>query len=175
MLPTERAARLGPTRWHLARQALRRHSKLLAVAGALAAGVLAVVVLPPLARLDIKEKPEQLVAVEEGEEVEEGAGADERAVGLADAGVDDVLASAEAHPTYGVPGYVLGEPVPKKPDPGQKRPPCNPVFERAINGACWYHVSELPPPCKDYFEHDGQCYGPVMPPGKARPPTSEEP
>ncbi len=59
LVPTGRAARPGPTRWQLACQSLREHSKLLSVAGALAAGVLAVVVLLPFPSLDIEEEPEQ--------------------------------------------------------------------------------------------------------------------
>jgi hypothetical protein len=173
MLPSERAARPAPTRWHLARQALRRHSLPLAVAGALAACVLALVLLPPLPSIDIKEDPEHLAAVEAGAEKEEDAGVDERAVGLADGGVDGVLATAEAQPTYGVPGYVLAASIPKIPEPGQKKPPCNPADERPINGGCWSHVSKKPP-CEGFYEHDSRCYAPVML-GIRREPTSEEP
>ncbi len=170
-LPTGRAARRGATRWQLARQAAREHLAALCVAGTLAACLLLVLALPLLPK-----EPARLAALEKGEEEQEDAEVDERAVGLADGGVDEsVLASAESRVPYGVPGFVLGEPIPKKPEPGQKRPPCNPGFERSINGACWYHVSELEPPCRDYFEHDGRCYGPVIPPGRIRPPTSEEP
>jgi len=171
MLPTERATRPGPTRWHLARQALRRHSLHLAVAGALATGVLAVVMLPPLPRLDIKGEPEQLATEEEKQA---DAEVEERAVGLADGGVDEsVLASAESRLPYGVPGFVLGEPIPKQPDSGQKKPPCNPADERAINGGCWSHVSKKPP-CEGFYEYDGSCYAPVQSRTR-RQPTSEEP
>jgi hypothetical protein len=171
MLPTGPAARSGPTRWHLARQALRG-KKLLAVAGTLAAGVLAVVVLQPRLSLDIEEKPEQLATL--AEEEEEDARVDERAVGLADGGVDEsVLASAESRFPYGVPGFVLGEPIPKKPDPGQKKPPCNPADERAIHGGCWSHVSKKPP-CEGFYEYDGSCYAPVQSRTRHQP-TSEEP
>ncbi len=168
MLPTERATHPGPTRWHLACQALRRRSKLLIVAGALAVGVLALVLLPLLPSFE--GPPAQLAAVEEQEE----GGVDERVVGLADGGVDEVLSAAEAQPSYGVPGYVLGTPLPKKPAPGQRRPPCEPLYQRPINGLCWW-IMPKPPPCNDanQFEHEDKCYTPVIP--NTRAPTSEEP
>jgi hypothetical protein len=169
MLPTERAVRPGPTRWHLASQAVRRHAGLLAVAGTLAAGLLAVVLLPPFSGLDVKE-PAQLAEAEEAEEEE--AGADERAVGLADGGVDEVLVAAEARPAYGGPAYGLVAPLPKTPLPGQRRPPCLPTYQRAINGLCWW-IMPKPPPCEDAYEHDNKCYTAVVP--NTRQPTSEEP
>jgi hypothetical protein len=171
MLPTERASRPGPTRRHLARQALRRHSKRLAVAGALAAGVLAGGLLPLLPRLANKEQPAQLAAVEEEKQAE--ADVDERTVGLADGGVNEVLAAAEAQPSHGVPGYVMATPLPEKPEPGQKKPPCKSPDQRAIHGGCWAPLATKPP-CQDFYEHDGRCYAPVMLRTR-RQPASEEP
>jgi serine/threonine protein kinase len=171
MLPTERATRPGPTRWHLARQAMRKYSKVLAVAGALAAGLLVVVLLPPLREFDFGSRLAPLASVKEEEQ--EDAGVNERVVGLADGGVDEVLAAAEAASSYGVPTYVLSRPVPTTPRPGQKRPPCLPEKQRAINGVCWW-VQAWKPPCEEAFEHDGRCYTPVVP-DTPRPPTAEEP
>jgi hypothetical protein len=170
MLPTEHASRPGPTRWHLASQALRRHSKPLAVAGALSAGVLAVVLLPPLPRPATEAEPEQLAAVETEEQ--EDAGVDERAVGLADGGVDEVLASAEQAPVHGVPKSVLGRSLIKKPVPGQRKAPCENPRQRAIIGFCWWPF-ERPPCGKGEYEHEDRCYVPVVENG--RQPTSEEP
>jgi serine/threonine protein kinase len=169
MLPTERASRPGPTRWHLASQALRRHSKLLAVIGSLAVGALAVVLLPPPQPLNIGERLEPLAAIEE--EKKEDAGVDERVVGLADGGVDEVLAAVEAQPSYGVPG-VLGRSLPKTAAPGQRRSPCEPERQKAINGLCWW-VHPWKPPCGDDYEYEGRCYAPVV--LNTRPPTTEEP
>jgi hypothetical protein len=64
-------------------------------------------------------------------------------------------------------------PVPEKPEPGQKRPPCNRSDERAINGGCWAPLARKPP-CEEFYEHDGECYAPVML-GKRRQPTSDDP
>jgi len=169
MLPTERTERPGPTRWQLARQVsrqlVRQHAAALGVAGALGVGLLGVLALPPL-----HERPAGLATVEEQEPAD--AGVEERTVGLADAGVEDsALTAAEAH-AYGRPGFVLGEPIPDKPAPGQKKPPCG-ESQRAINGACW-HLLDDKPPCEAAFEHDGRCFLPVLPKGRL-PPTSEEP
>jgi len=169
MLPTERALRPGPTRWHLARQALRhgvrQYAGALGVAGTLAVCLLVGLALPPL-----HEWPARLAIVEEEEPAD--AGVEERTVGLADAGVDDsVLTAAQAH-AYGPHEFAFGEPIPAKPEPGQKKPPCG-ESQRAINGACW-HLLDDKPPCEAAFEHDGRCFLPVLPKGR-RPPTSEEP
>jgi serine/threonine protein kinase len=169
MLPTERATRPGPTRWHLARQAMRRHSKPIIVAGTLGVGLLSVGLLQ-LSLSKLEEQPSQLGAV--GEKEQEDGGVDERVVGLADGGVELFLAAAEIQPPYGVPGFVLGAPLPKKPAPGQRRPPCEPVYQRSINGLCWWSMPK-PPPCNDAFEHEGKCYTAVIP--STHMPTSEEP
>lgn len=68
-------------------------------------------------------------------------------------------------------GVWLG--VPKKPFPGQRRPPCRPQYEKEINGGCWTHPHEAPPPpCEDSaFEWQGGCYIPVL--EIRRPSTSE--
>ncbi|WP_373371414.1 serine/threonine protein kinase [Stigmatella ashevillensis] len=86
--------------------------------------------------------------------------------GLGDAGV---LPSSE-----GIPAAVersgVGLAMPKKPFPGQRRPPCKPRFEE-IHGGCWTPHRE-PPPCGDnMFEWQGSCYVPVL--DIQRPTTSE--
>jgi hypothetical protein len=171
MLPTERASRPGPTRWHMASQALRRHSKLLAVAGTLAAGVLAVVLLPPFSWPASEEEAEPLADVEEEEQ--EDAGVGEKAVGLADGGVDEVLASAEQAPAHGVPNRVLGPSLLKKPVPGQRKAPCETRQQRAIIGFCWWLLDERAPCGKGAYEHEDRCYVPVVENDRQR--TSEEP
>lgn len=59
------------------------------------------------------------------------------------------------------------------PDPRQRKPPCDPDMERAIEGACWIPVDVKPCPKGKAFEHDGQCYARALNP--ARTPTSGEP
>jgi serine/threonine protein kinase len=114
-----------------------------------------------------------VAAAEEEEQAD--ASVDEQAVGLADGGVDDaVLASAEAHPPYSVPGFLLAEPIPKNPEPGQKKPPCKIADEWTINGGCYVVIPSRKAPCEDFYEYDGRCYTPVMIKAR-RPPTSEEP
>ena len=172
MLPTERATRPGPTRWHLASQALRRHSKRLAVvAGFLAAGVLAGMLLSALPWLTREEEPGQFAAVEEAAQEEADIG--EQAVGLADGGVDEVLASAEQAPVHGAPNSMLGSSVLKKPVPGQRKAPCENPRQRVIIGFCWKMLDEGPPCDKGEYEHEERCYVPVV--EKGRQPTSEEP
>jgi len=170
MLTTERATRPGPTRWHLASQVLRRHSKRLAVAGTLTASVLAGVLLPALPRPANEAEPEPFAAV--AAEEQEQSAVSKKPVALADGGVDEVLAAAEAHPTYGVPSTLLGLPMPKQPRPGQRRPPCGEA-QRQINGACWWRVEGRKPPCEEAYEYDGRCYLPVE--RAERTPTSDEP
>jgi hypothetical protein len=79
-----------------------------------------------------------------------------------------------------VPGAVLseslayGRPVPSKPLPGQRTPPCK-RGEREIRGGCWHGpIENEKPPCGDeMFDYEGECYfasGPVL-----RGPASEEP
>jgi hypothetical protein len=167
MLPTERASRPGPTRWHLARQAFRRHSKYLAVAGALAACLLGVLLLPPL-----PEQPQ--FAVEEAEP--EDAGVDERVVGVADGGVDDaVLAAAHDFPRAEVMPGLIGREMPKDGFPRQRKPPCTERGERAIKGACWFGPLEgEKSPCgSKLFDYDGRCYVPSF--NSPRQPTSQDP
>lgn len=79
-----------------------------------------------------------------------------------------------------VPGAVLseslgyGRPVPSKPLPGQRTPPCK-RGEREIRGGCWQGpIENEKPPCGDeMFDYEGECYfasGPAF-----RGPASEEP
>ncbi|SEL06275.1 Protein kinase domain-containing protein [Stigmatella aurantiaca] len=68
-------------------------------------------------------------------------------------------------------GVGLG--MPKKPFPGQRRPPCRPQYEREINGGCWSPPRDAPPPpCGDNaFDWQDGCYIPVL--ELRRPSTSE--
>jgi eukaryotic-like serine/threonine-protein kinase len=77
---------------------------------------------------------------------------------VADAGVEEAgLVSAHEVPRGGIPTYALALPMPKKPFPGQRKPPCRPYSEIALIGACWT-VIRLEPPCRNEgFEVDKMC------------------
>ncbi len=86
---------------------------------------------------------------------------------------DQALSSAVDLPRVGVPLYAMALPMPKKPLPGQRKPPCE-RGETAINGACWVHVGGEEPPCgQKMFEYEGGCYFASF--DAPRQPTSEDP
>jgi hypothetical protein len=60
----------------------------------------------------------------------------------------------------------LSRPMPSKPYPGQKRPPCKPRLEMELNGGCWVPHEEKAPCHEDLFEHQGKCYMASMQPPK---------
>lgn len=84
----------------------------------------------------------------------------------------DTAISARADVEVGEsrPGGVALE-MPKKPLPGQRRPPCKyPAV--AINSGCWGRISDAKPPCGDEsYEWENGCYWPAW--LTARPPTAE--
>jgi serine/threonine protein kinase len=70
----------------------------------------------------------------------------------------------------------IGQKVPEKPLPGQKRPPCNYQAAVVINGGCWRRIETGAVPCDaNYeYEHEGRCYYPLFTNG-GNIPTSEDP
>jgi hypothetical protein len=60
----------------------------------------------------------------------------------------------------------LSRPMPGKPYPGQKRPPCKPRLELELNGGCWVPHREKAPCPEDLFEYQGECYMASMQPPK---------
>lgn len=109
----------------------------------------------------------------EEEATPDGGVPDARTTGLADAGVEDIHASTAALPSSGVPTYGVGMPMPKKPLPGQRKPPCR-RGETVIIGGCWLWIGGERPPCgSTMFDYEGRCYMPSFDP--PRQPTSEEP
>jgi hypothetical protein len=56
-----------------------------------------------------------------------------------------------------------GAPLPEKPLPGQRKPPCDPNGEVEIRGGCWLLIGNARPPCKEYaYEWKGGCYQPLF-------------
>lgn len=97
------------------------------------------------------------------------------ALSAIDGGVgDEAVTSVVAVPKAGVPIYALGLPMPRQPYPGQKKPPCVPELQRAINGGCWAgpHATKKPPCGPAAFDYDDGCYIPVI--DAPRMPTSED-
>lgn len=93
-----------------------------------------------------------------------------------DAGVgEEALASVQGVERRVGPWLLsLGRPMPSKPYPDQRRPPCD-RGEKEINGACWVGpLRDDVPPCGDrMFEYEGGCYFASFTGPKT--PTSEEP
>jgi len=68
----------------------------------------------------------------------------------------------------------VGLPMPEKPFPGQRTPPCNRNGEVTIRGGCWYELARAKLPCReDAYDWDGACYLPSYPP--RRQPTTQPP
>jgi hypothetical protein len=67
----------------------------------------------------------------------------------------------------------VARPLPEKPFPGQRQPPCIPRIEIVIRGACWALLDAKPPCSSIAYEWEGRCYIPSMPSG--RQPTSNPP
>jgi hypothetical protein len=85
---------------------------------------------------------------------------------LKDIGLLSPSSSTEASPANGQRN--TNEPAQAKesdtlpaPAPDQKRPPCEPIFEVEIGGACWQPIHSKS--CVDGFKKDGTCYVPVRP------------
>lgn len=93
-----------------------------------------------------------------------------------DAGVGEAaLSSVENISPHGGEFVVsFGRPMPPRPFPQQRRPPCN-RGEREINGGCWIKVDETEkPPCgADMFDYEGRCFFASF--GENRRPTSGVP
>lgn len=57
---------------------------------------------------------------------------------------------------------------------GRQRAPCTRRGEVELHGSCWVPVGTEKAPCgADWYEHEGRCYMPTMPP--ERPPAEGSP
>ncbi|ADO69730.1 serine/threonine protein kinase [Stigmatella aurantiaca] len=101
-------------------------------------------------------------ALERSEEAQDGG-----ATALGNSGLSISGYTAEPHPGIGLP-------MPARPFPGQRKPPCNRKGESEIRGGCWYLLGAAKPPCgEDAVDWQGGCYVPSFP--REREPTSGEP
>ncbi|EAU69611.1 protein kinase [Stigmatella aurantiaca DW4/3-1] len=99
----------------------------------------------------------------------DGAEADAGTSGLA----KDALPSSDSTPAPESGPMRIGLDVPKKPLPGQAKPPCK-KREVELNGGCWVLPREASPPCGERnYEWKGACYYPVLAPVRSG--TSEQP
>jgi hypothetical protein len=81
----------------------------------------------------------------------------------------------DAYVTDGLDAGAVAYPLPAKPFPGQKRPPCG-RKQVAINGGCWRALEDRPDPkegCTDSYQHGAKCYVEVR--EGRRPPVGIEP
>ncbi|EAU64467.1 protein kinase [Stigmatella aurantiaca DW4/3-1] len=83
---------------------------------------------------------------------------------------NSVMFVAHSSNPQGDPVSTLGLPLPEKPFPGQRKPPCEPRFETAIRGACWVGLKMKPPCGNNAFDWEGECYIPSA--NAPRQPTS---
>jgi hypothetical protein len=82
--------------------------------------------------------------------------------------------TAALKPALGGGRTPVERPMPEKPLPEQRKPPCHPNGEVALHGGCWFLIVAAKPPCEGgLYEWDGVCYEPRFSAG--RPPTSTTP
>jgi hypothetical protein len=97
----------------------------------------------------------------------------DKSVSVGDSAVIPLIATPVPEPQGGK-APTLGRPLPEKPFPGQRQPPCTPRVETVLRGACWVGVIDMKPPCgNNAFDWEGKCYIPALNP--ARQPTSNTP
>jgi hypothetical protein len=104
-----------------------------------------------------------------GQGVKDGGEGDAGTVGLGDDALPMAASVALPEPTRSG----IGLDMPKKPFPGQRRPPCErPEIE--INGGCWLILGNATPPCgARYYAWRSGCYVPVFDPPRST--TSGQP
>jgi hypothetical protein len=84
-------------------------------------------------------------------------------VALGDAAVALPVTILAPVPTFPLPpGF--GLPMPDRPFPGQRKPPCNRKGEVELRGGCWYELARVKSPCDDdAYDYKGACYLPSFP------------
>ena len=84
-------------------------------------------------------------------------------VALGDASVASPVTILAPVPAFNpLPGF--GLPMPDRPFPGQRKPPCNRKGEVELRGGCWYELARVKSPCEeDAYDYKGACYLPSFP------------
>jgi hypothetical protein len=89
---------------------------------------------------------------------------------------DGAMRPAISPPVSEFPGDnapTLARPLPEKPFPGQRQPPCSPRIETVLRGACWLCLDMKPPCGNNAYEWEGRCCIPSF--NAAPQPTSNPP
>jgi hypothetical protein len=95
-----------------------------------------------------------------------------RSVSVGDSVMSPAISTPAAEPqSDSVP--TLARPLPEKPFPGQRQPPCIPRIEAALRGVCWVVLDTKPPCGNNAYEWEGKCYIPSI--NLPRQPTSNPP
>jgi predicted Ser/Thr protein kinase len=63
----------------------------------------------------------------------------------------------------------VGQLLPEKPLPGQRKPPCDKNGQVELQGGCWYRVNAKPPCAEDAYAWQGACYVPATASRQQRP------
>jgi hypothetical protein len=84
-------------------------------------------------------------------------------VAVGDAAVASPVTILAPVPSFNpLPGF--GLPMPDRPFPGQRKPPCNRKGEVELHGGCWYELARVKSPCEeDAYDFKGACYLPSFP------------
>lgn len=91
-------------------------------------------------------------------------------VSVGDAALASPVTILAPVPTFTAPPG-LSLPMPDRPFPGQRKPPCNRKGEVELRGGCWYELARVKSPCdEDAYDYKGACYLPSFPVQRA--PTS---
>jgi hypothetical protein len=99
-------------------------------------------------------------------------------VAVGDAAIASPVTILAPVPSFTLPpGLTL--PMPERPFPGQRKPPCNRKGEVEIRAGCWYELARVKSPCdEDAYDYKGACYLPSFPvqrPHTSAPATSMSP
>jgi hypothetical protein len=97
---------------------------------------------------------------------------EDRGVSVGDSAISPAMVTPAARPQSDS-VHRLARPLPEKPFPGQRQPPCTPRMETVIRGGCWVEIVMKPPCGNAAYEWEGKCYIPSIP--QSRQPTSKPP